>query len=252
MPTKLHTWMLDYHLPKALLNGFLSPYVGGEQRPVFFDVEKTYPALSAVTDRYAVIRAEFDRLLEEWQTLPLYHDIDSGEAKISNTTAKRWSVFLLEILGHRPQVNRACCPETCRVLESVPGLIQAFFSILDPGKSIPEHEGPYLGYLRYHLGLRVPVHRPPKLVVKGQDYYWHEGQAVLFDDSWPHSVVNHSPEARAVLVIDVRRPLPWLPSLVNRFVTDVIGRHTYGRKVARKAEEFAATARRIVQRRQAG
>ena len=242
---------MDYHIFKSLLNRYLARSVDADRRPVFFDVKTTYPALAAVTDAYPVIRAEFARLLAEWQDLPLYHDIDPGEAAISKTTAKKWSVFLLEILGHRPAANRACCPETCRVLDRVPNRIQAFFSILDPGKSIPEHEGPYLGYLRYHLALRVPAQDPPKLVVKGQDYVWKAGEAVLFDDSWPHSVVNPSAETRAVLVVDVRRPLPAVPDLVNRFITDVVGRHTYGRKVARKAEEFAAASRRIVQRRQA-
>jgi aspartate beta-hydroxylase len=243
---------VDYHVFKSVLNWYLARHVGGEQRPVFFDIPTTYPALAAVTQSYPVIHAEFERLLVEWEALPLYHDIDAGEAKISNTTAKKWSVFLLEILGHRPAVNRACCPETCRALDRVGGLIQAFFSILDPGKSIPEHEGPYLGYLRYHLGLRVPVHNPPKLVVKGQDYFWKAGEAVLFDDSWPHSVANPSAEMRAVLVVDVRRPMPLLPGLLNRFITDVVARHTYGRTVVRKAEAFAAASRQIVRRRRAG
>jgi hypothetical protein len=42
-----------------------------------------------------------------------------------------------------------------------------------------------------------------------------------------------------VLIVDVRRPLPLLADLFNRFLTDVIARHTYGRAVARKAEDFA-------------
>jgi len=42
-----------------------------------------------------------------------------------------------------------------------------------------------------------------------------------------------------VLIVDVRRPLPAAPDLVNRFLLDVVGRHTYGRHVARKAESFA-------------
>ena len=74
---------------------------------------------------------------------------------------------------------------------------------------------------------------------------------MLFDDSWPHSVENNSSETRAVLVVDVRRPMPALPGLVNRFVTNFIGRHTYGRKLARKADEFAAVSRRIVEQRRA-
>jgi aspartyl/asparaginyl beta-hydroxylase (cupin superfamily) len=242
---------VDYHIFKSLVNGFLSRYVGGARRPTFFEVETTYPALAEVTASFAAIRAEFRRLRAEWAELPRYHDIDAGEAKISDVTARNWNVFLLEILGHRPALNRACCPETCRVLDRVPGLVQAFFSILDPGKSIPEHEGPYLGYLRYHLGLDIPRHDPPKLVVNARDYIWKEGEAVLFDDSWPHSVENRSRSARAVLVVDVMRPMPWLPSLVNRFVTGVVARHTYGRKVARKAEEFAAASRAIVRRRAA-
>ncbi|HEX9323000.1 MAG TPA: aspartyl/asparaginyl beta-hydroxylase domain-containing protein [Xanthobacteraceae bacterium] len=231
---------LDYHVFKSMANAYLGLYVDRARRPTYFDIAETYPALDVVTQAYPVIRREFDQLFAAAGELPQYHEIDSGERKISNTTPKRWNVFMLEILGHRPAANRACCPETCRVLDAVPNLIQAFFSILEPGKSVPEHEGPYLGYLRYHLGLRVPAQNPPKLIVNSQEYVWREGEAVLFDDSWPHSVVNHSNDTRAVLIVDVRRPLPAMPDLFNRFLTDVIGRHTYGRKIARQAEQFAA------------
>jgi aspartyl/asparaginyl beta-hydroxylase (cupin superfamily) len=234
---------LDYHVFKSIANAFFGVFIGRRTRPTFFDIKKSYPGLDHVTRAYPAIRQEFDRLLAEWNELPQYHEIDPGERAISSTTPKRWNVFLLEIMGHRPAYNRACCPETCRALEQVPNMIQAFFSILDPGKSVPEHEGPYLGYLRYHLGVRVPAKEPPKLIVNSQDYVWAEGQAVLFDDSWPHSVVNTSNELRAVLIVDVRRPLPWLADLANRLIVDVIARHTYGRSLARKAEAFAAAYR---------
>jgi aspartate beta-hydroxylase len=231
---------LDYHVFKSMANGYLGLYVDRARRPTYFDIEKTYPALHRVSEAYPAIRREFDALFAEAGELPQYHEIDSGERNISATTPKRWNVFMLEVLGHQPAANRACCPETCRVLDQVPNLIQAFFSILEPGKSVPEHEGPYLGYLRYHLGLRVPAQNPPRLIVNSQEYVWREGEAVLFDDSWPHSVVNHSEELRAVLIVDVRRPMPLLADLCNRFITDVVARHTYGRSVARKAEAFAS------------
>jgi aspartyl/asparaginyl beta-hydroxylase (cupin superfamily) len=230
---------LDYHIFKSLLNAYFGLYINRKQRPTFFDIPETCPALDAVTRAYPLIRKEFEQVLADGINIPRYHDVDSGERSISNTTPSRWNVFMLEVLGHRPALNRARCPETCRVLDQVPDMIQAFFSILEPGKSVPEHEGPYLGYLRYHLGLRVPKQNPPKLVVNKQDYVWKEGEAVLFDDSWPHEVVNHSDEMRAVLIVDVRRPLPMPADLLNRFITDVVARHTYGRAVARKAEEFA-------------
>ena len=231
---------LDYHIFKSVANAFFGMFIGRRTRPTLFDIQKSYPGLDHVTRAYPAIRNEFDRLIEDWKELPQYHEIDPGERAISSTTPNRWNVFMLEIMGHRPAQNRAYCPETCRALAQVPNMIQAFFSILDPGKSVPEHEGPYLGYLRYHLGVRVPAENPPKLIVNKQEYVWREGEAVLFDDSWPHSVVNHSDELRAVLIVDVRRPLPLFADLVNRLLVDVVGRHTYGRALARKAEEFAS------------
>jgi aspartyl/asparaginyl beta-hydroxylase (cupin superfamily) len=231
---------LDYHIFKSVVNAFFGLFIGRKTRPTFFNITEAYPELDRVTRAYPAIQKEFDRLIGEWKELPQYHDVDPGERNISATTPKRWNVFMLEVMGHKPVQNRAACPETCRALASVPNMIQAFFSILDPGKSVPEHEGPYLGYLRYHLGVRVPRQNPPKLVVNRQDYVWKEGEAVLFDDSWPHSVVNSSNELRAVLIVDVRRPMPFLADLCNRFITDVVARHTYGRSVARKAEAFAS------------
>ncbi len=233
---------MDYHIFKSLLNRLYSHYVGGDRRPVFFDVSSICPALDAVTESYPVIRRELDHLLDRRGVLPRYHDVDTGEADISDTTAHNWNVFMLEILGHRPEQNRACCPETCRVLKGVPNLMQAFFSVLEPCKSIPLHEGPYLGYLRYHLGLRVPDQNPPTLIINSQPYKWKSGEAVMFDDSWPHEVQNDSDDIRAVLIVDILRPMPTLPTLVNRITTDWIARPTYGRKVADKARRFAADA----------
>jgi aspartate beta-hydroxylase len=240
---------LDYHIFKSVANGFFGAFIGRKTRPTFFHVKSVCPALDEVTRAHPIIQSEFDRLVAEWHEFPQYHDLDPGERAISVSTPKRWNVFMLEITGHKLAQNRAKCPETCRVLDNVPNMIQAFFSILDPGKSVPEHEGPYLGYLRYHLGVRVPKRNPPKLVVNAQDYVWKEGEAVLFDDSYPHSVVNHSDEPRAVLIVDVRRPMPLVADLANRFITDVVARHTYGRSVARKAEAFASA--RNAQRRAA-
>jgi aspartate beta-hydroxylase len=230
---------LDYHIFKSVLNGFFGLFISPERRPTFFNIAATAPALDRVTQAYPDIRREFDGLLTEWSELPQYHDVDPGERAISATTPKRWNVFVLEVMGHKPALNRAACPQTCRALAQVPNLIQAFFSILDPGKSVPQHEGPYFGYLRYHLGIRVPQHNPPKLVVNRQDYVWKEGEAVLFDDSWPHEVVNSASEVRAVLIVDVRRPMPLVAELCNRFLLNVVGRLTYGRSVARKADAFA-------------
>ena len=232
---------MDYHIFKSMVNGCYAPYVGYEKRPTFFDINETYPELNRVTECFPEIREELEDLLQSETRLPRYHDVDAGEAKISDTTAHNWNVCMLEILGHRVDVNRQRFPRTCAAVARVPNVIQAFFSILDPGKSIPAHEGPYLGYLRYHLALRVPEHNPPCIVVNHQPYTWKLGEAVLFDDSHLHEVINHSDGVRCVLIIDVLRPMPMLPTMLNR-ATTLIARHTYGRKVANEVQKFAKKA----------
>jgi len=231
---------LDYHIFKGMVNSYLYLYTGGKARPAFFDIQATCPALDELTRAWPDIKAELEVALRERTQLRRYQDIDPGEAEITNADlGKDWKVFMLYILGHKPETNRALCPRTCAILDRIPNLIQAFFSILDPGKSVPPHEGPYYGYLRYHLGLRVPTDFPPKLVVAGQDYVWREGEAVLFDDSHTHAVVNQSRDTRAVLIVDVLRPMPLMPTLLNRFVTNVVARHTYGRSVLKRVERPA-------------
>ncbi len=235
---------IHYYLFKKALNRYFARRIGGAQRLTFFDIETTYPPLAEVTRHYEPIRREFETIIRRRTSMPRYHDVDPGERSISATTEKNWDVFVLSLLGHKPPENRALCPKTSAVLDKVPRVFQAFFSVLEPGKSIPLHEGPYLGLLRYHLGVQIPERDPPMLVLNGQQYIWKAGEAVLFDDTWPHEVHNQSDDLRAVLIIDVLRPMPWLPSLVNRAATQLILRHTYGRPIVNRVRRFAASETR--------
>jgi aspartyl/asparaginyl beta-hydroxylase (cupin superfamily) len=160
----------------------------GARRPTFFDPGLVCPALNQLTRNYAAIRKEWEGVERLRSSMPLYHAIDPGQTKIAGTidSEKDWRVLMLYLLGYKPPHNRSLCPETCVLLDRIPTLVQAFFSILDPGKNVPVHEGPYLGYLRYHLGIKVPSDNAPALVVNGKQYIWREGEAVMFDDSWPH------------------------------------------------------------------
>ncbi|MDD3763162.1 MAG: aspartyl/asparaginyl beta-hydroxylase domain-containing protein [Nevskiales bacterium] len=215
-------------LPLRLVNAVLDLRVGGRRRGVFFDIDRTFPALREVDRNYAAIRQELMAILPGWRELPAYHELDAAQTRISASTAGRWNVFLLYAVGEKPEANRARCPQTCAVLDRIPGLFQAFFSILEGGKSIPEHCGPYRGYLRYHLPLLVPVRNPPSIRVHDVRHTWQEGRSVLFDDSWDHEVYNEADDIRAVLIVDVLRPLPPLLDALNRLVSVFI-RYLYGR-----------------------
>ncbi|WP_198962718.1 aspartyl/asparaginyl beta-hydroxylase domain-containing protein [Mangrovitalea sediminis] len=230
---------MDYHRFKSAVNRYLARHIGGDSRPVYYDIDQYCPALHHLEAAYPAIRTEVETLLSEHLDMPEYHVVNPPAKEISSTTAGRWNVFMLELLGYKLEDNLARCPETARVLERIPGKVQAFFSILEPGKSVPRHEGPYLGYLRYHLGIKVPRENPPSIVVADQPYVWKEGEGVLFDDFWPHEVINHSSEPRVVLIVDIYRPLPVLPNLVNHALLRTIAAPTYGKSVIRKAKAYA-------------
>ncbi len=217
----------------AVVNGYLDRYTGGERRPVVFDAAAAAPALDGVTAAFDAIRAEFERVYARREDLPRYHDLDPHLSRISEgeDPNKKWRVYLLNAMGEIPAAARRECPATLGALEKVPGVSQAFFSILDPGKSVPPHAGPFRGYLRYHLGLRVPRENPPVLRVLDRSLPWEEGRAFVFDDSWEHEVINSAREPRGILIVDVLRPLPLRPARFNAWFVRSVVRRLYGRRL---------------------
>jgi len=192
---------------------------GGEQRPVFFDVEATLPELRRIDDDYDAIREELMALLPERASMPRYHEVDERQDGISNADERDWRVFFVYLFGQEDRLpNSRLCPRTVAAVRGIPGVLNAFFSILEAGKSVPAHEGPSYHYLRYHTAFRVPSTKPPTLRVKDRYHTWAEGESLLFDDSWEHEVTNESDSERVVLIVDVVRPGPWWLRLLHRGV----------------------------------
>lgn len=217
------------------LNKFYDLYTGGPRRPIFHDIAKTRPELLELDRNFPVIREELLGILPEKSSIPRYHEIDRMQYPISGHVdpTKDWKVFPLNIMGVKPKAYCERCPRTTALLDTIPGLFEAFFSILEGGKSIPPHEGPYRGYLRYHLGLLVPEKNPPSIRLRDQMYTWKEGESVLFDDSWDHEVYNQCESDRVVLIVDIRRPMPQPFDAVNR-VAQSIMKPVYGRHILQK------------------
>jgi len=186
-------------------------------RPIFQNSQ--FPWIPELEAQTPAIRAELTELLAERQHLPAFHEISPDVGMI--TSDDQWKTFLFMGYGLRSERNLARCPATARALEGIPGIRSAFFSILEPGKRIPLHTGPYNGVLRLHLGLVVPEPADQCWIeVGGERYSWREGRAVVFDDLYPHQVHNNTPGLRAVLFVDFERPcrvpVKWLNRLVLR------------------------------------
>jgi aspartyl/asparaginyl beta-hydroxylase (cupin superfamily) len=231
---------LNYEALLVPLNAFYDLHTGGRRRPVFFDVAATRPELLELDRNFTVIREELMGILPEKTAIPRYHELDQMQYNISARVDpdKAWKVYPLNIMDVKPKAFCARCPKTTAMLDRIPGLFEAFFSILEAGKSIPAHDGPYRGYLRYHLGLVVPEKNPPSIRLRDQVYTWREGASILFDDSWNHEVFNRCDEDRVILIVDIRRPMPQPFDDVNRLAQRVM-KLLYGRHVLKRLAAIA-------------
>jgi ornithine lipid ester-linked acyl 2-hydroxylase len=181
--------------------------------PPIYD-NAVFPWTKAIEREWRAIRAELDRVLTRKDDLPGFHEISSDVAVIS--TDRGWKTFLLCGYGFRSDANIRLCPETWRVCQNIPGLITVMFSILEPGKHLPPHRGPYNGVLRLHLGLIVPEPREQLGIrVENDVYRWKEGEAVIFDDAYEHEAWNRTPHTRVVLFVDFRKPLHFPANIPN-------------------------------------
>jgi aspartyl/asparaginyl beta-hydroxylase (cupin superfamily) len=230
---------INYESLLIPLNRYYDLHTGGPRRPVFFDIATTRPELLELDRNFPVIREEVMGILPEKRAIPRYHELDQMQYNISARVDpdRDWKVYPLNIMGVKPEAFCARCPRTTTLLDGIPGLFEAFFSILEGGKSIPAHEGPYRGYLRYHLGLLVPEKNPPSIRLKDQVYTWKEGESVLFDDSWNHEVYNQCEEDRVILIVDIRRPMPLPFDAVNRLAQSIM-KPLYGRHILKKLTDM--------------
>lgn len=179
------------------------------------------PWIPALEARWRDVRVELDRVLQRPAILPNFQDISRDQVNI--TQDDRWKTFFLYGYGYRMDRNCTLCPETTRIVESIPGMFTAFFSVLAPGKHIPLHRGPYKGVLRCHLGLIVPEPREQCWIeVGGQIGRWEEGRCLLFDDTYKHQVHNDAAGMRVVLFLDVIRPMRFPGNWINRVVLQLI------------------------------
>jgi beta-hydroxylase len=169
------------------------------------------------------IRAELEAVLAHRNALPNFQDISTDQYQL--TDDDRWKTYFFYGYGFRSDANCARCPETTRLIEAVPGMQTAMFSILAPGKRIPAHDGPYKGVLRYHLGLMVPEGPVEQLGIRvgPETREWSEGGSLVFDDTYEHEAWNETDATRVVLFLDVVRPLRQPMRSLNAAIIKVIG-----------------------------
>ncbi|TCL06262.1 aspartyl/asparaginyl beta-hydroxylase domain-containing protein [Sodalis ligni] len=176
---------------------------------------KEFDWTARLENAWPEIRAELDHLLEHPEDIPSFHQISPDQKRISK--GDNWKTFGMYVFGKRIEQNCRLCPRTAEVISTIPGMYTAMFSILKPHYHIVPHKGPTRAVVRAHLGIKVPKNWQNVWIrVHDQVLHWQEGKVLLFDDSYEHEVLNDTDEMRAVLFLDVIRPMDRIGTLFNR------------------------------------
>lgn len=174
-----------------------------------------------VQSEWTTVRAELDAVLADPKNVPKHQDVVWVSEPLTNDD--KWLSFFFYMYGQRFHNQCGRCPNTDRLLRSIPGMTTAFFSILAPGKRIPPHRGPWRGVMRYHLPLIVPRNGECGIRVGDQTASWEEGVAMMFDDSYDHEVWNDTDETRVVLFLDIIRPMRFPYNYISPAIVKAIG-----------------------------
>lgn len=159
-----------------------------------FKNKEDFPFTKTLEDNWQIIRQELEQLQDSgflpWPEKHLY--------------GKGWDVFGLYAYGLKLHKNCKLCPETTRLVESIPGMTTAGFSSLQPNTYIAPHSGYPDGVLRCHLGLIGC--EGCGIRVGDEKRNWEEGKCFVFDDTTEHEVWHRGPQKRVVLLLDFQYP----------------------------------------------
>ena len=113
------------------------------------------------------------------------------------------------------------------IARSLPEVLSCSISFLAPGKHIPSHRGPFRGVLRFYLVLSMPLAEDGKpgavLRIDGEDHRLADGEFLLWDDTFPHEVMNNADEPRIALLLDVWRPrMPVDMEILSRVIVGAV------------------------------
>jgi beta-hydroxylase len=206
--------LTDHSTVMAPYNTLMYLFSAVPARP-FIDVEH-FPELRPLQANWRAIRDEGLRLFDEGhiRAAGKYNDLGFNSFFKSG-----WKRFYLKWYDDFLPSARNLCPETTALLARIPSVHAAMFAVLPPGARLPSHRDPFAGSLRYHLGLSTPNSELCRIFVDGELYYWKDGEAVVFDETYIHRAENQTNTTRLILFCDIERPLSnRLARSINRWI----------------------------------
>lgn len=173
-------------------------YTGNE--PCFYSSDE-FNWIKPLEENWQTILEELDQFIvaRSAELTPYFHKalIEKGDWKTLSFLF--WSIKVPE--------NFRSFPKTAKLIEKIPNLVSASFSLLEPNTSISPHYGDTNAIIRCHLGLSIPGKLPEcGLKVGAETRSWENGKILLFCDAHEHSAFNHTDRKRFVFLFDILKP----------------------------------------------
>ena len=205
--------LTDYQVLLAPINSLL--YLFSKTKAGAFIPVADFPEMKPLQDHRQIMRDEALALNADGAIAAATGYNDIGFNSFFRTG---WKRFHLYWYGKEMPSAQLHCPKTVALLKSIPSIKAAMFASLPPGATLVRHRDPYAGSLRYHIGLVTPNDPGCFINVDGERYYWKDGEAVMFDETYIHYAANETDQQRIVLFCDVERPVHTkLVQLLNRW-----------------------------------
>ena len=206
--------LTDHSTVMAPYNTLMYLFSAVPSRP-FIDVTH-FPELQQLQAHWTTIRDEALQLFDAGYIRAAARYTDLG---FNSFFKSGWKRFYLKWYDDFLPSARDLCPQTTELLARIPSVHAAMFAMLPPGARLPSHRDPFAGSLRYHLGLSTPNSKLCRIFVDGELYYWKDGEAVVFDETYIHRAENQTDTPRLILFCDVERPLSNpLARFINRWI----------------------------------
>lgn len=152
------------------------------------------------------LRSAFSVIKEEAEVAFLKSKPIKNDQFFQGISDDGWKRFYLKWYGPPDPYALQVCPQTCALLETMPEVHLAMFSILMPKSKIKLHNGPARMCLRYHMGIITPNNDECNIKIGQDKYSWRDGEDVMFDDTHFHEVTNNTNSVRIILFLDIERP----------------------------------------------
>jgi beta-hydroxylase len=180
------------------------------------------PECRILSNNWKIFREEALKSYKSYNTI-------KGDLFFTNNLVNKESEWTKLYIKWHSDIDKTAlnkCPESCKIIEKIPGVKIAMFSVLSPHSKINAHSGLYKGCLRYHLGLSTPNSEECYIVVDKKKYSWKDGEGILIDDTFEHWVVNDTDQVRIILFCDIIRPMNNFGNKLNHFLINNLGHLT--------------------------